>query len=76
VLNFTPVPRSNYRIGLPFAGEYAELINSDAAAYGGSDMGNFGRVYAHAEPWHGRPFSAEITLPPLGAVFLRASQPF
>jgi 1,4-alpha-glucan branching enzyme len=74
VFNFTPVPRLHYRVGLPLPGEYAELINSDVAAYGGSGMGNLGRVQAEAQPWHGRPFSAEITLPPLAAIFLRASQ--
>jgi 1,4-alpha-glucan branching enzyme len=76
VLNFTPVPRLDYRVGLPLPGEYVELLNTDAAAYGGSGMGNLGRVYAQAEPSHGRQFSAALTLPPLAAVFLRASQPF
>jgi 1,4-alpha-glucan branching enzyme len=73
VLNFTPVPRLAYRVGLPRAGTYVELINSDAAAYGGSGMGNLGRVEAVAQPCHGRPYSAELTLPPLGALFLRAN---
>jgi 1,4-alpha-glucan branching enzyme len=74
-INFTPVPRLKYRIGLPLPGEYTELINSDAASYGGSGMGNLGRVEARAEPCHGRPYSVELTLPPLAAVFLRASRP-
>jgi len=72
VLNLTPVPRHRYRVGLPVAGEYRELINTDAQAYGGSGMGNLGRVWAEEYGWHGRRFSAELTLPPLAAVFLRA----
>ena len=73
VINFTPVPRLAYRVGLPRSGEWRELINSDSAAYGGSGMGNLGRVEATATPCHGRPYSAELTLPPLAALFLRAS---
>ncbi len=74
VANFTPVPRHRYRVGLPSGGEWAELVNTDAAAYGGSGMGNMGRVFAAAEPWHGRAHSAELTLPPLAAVYLRAAR--
>jgi 1,4-alpha-glucan branching enzyme len=74
VVNFTPVPRWQYRVGVPFPGDYSELINSDVAAYGGSNLGNFGRVHAQGEPCHGRPFSVELTLPPLSAVFLKASR--
>jgi 1,4-alpha-glucan branching enzyme len=74
VVNFTPVPRWKYRVGVPLPGEYTELINSDVAAYGGSNLGNLGRVHAQDDPCHGRPFSVELTLPPLAAVFLKASQ--
>ncbi|HKU39352.1 MAG TPA: 1,4-alpha-glucan branching protein GlgB [Polyangiales bacterium] len=72
VLNFTPVPRIGYRVGLPRPGEWIELLNSDAEHYGGSGMGNLGRVWADETHWHGRPYSAAVTLPPLAAVMLRA----
>ncbi|MCI0697021.1 1,4-alpha-glucan branching protein GlgB [candidate division KSB1 bacterium] len=72
--NFTPIPRANYRIGLPLPGFYQEVLNSDSAHYGGSNMGNSGGVTAEAEPWHNQPFSAEITFPPLAVVvFKRAT---
>ena len=71
VYNFTPVPRHGYQIGVPRGGFWEEIANSDALDYGGSGQGNFGGVEAKAEPHHGRPFSVEITLPPLGAVFFR-----
>ena len=69
VCNFTPVPRSNYRIGLPSAGTWREVFNSDADAYGGSGVGNYGAVTAGAQPSHGLPASAEVTLPPLATVY-------
>ncbi len=69
--NFTPIPRSNYRIGLPLAGFYQEVLNSDSEHYGGSNMGNLGGVTAEDEPWHNQPFSAEITFPPLAVVVLK-----
>src|SRR6266699_3052844 len=69
--NFTPVPRYGYRVGLPTAGFWRELANSDAVEYGGSGVGNLGGCQASEEPAHGRPYSAEITLPPLGAVFFK-----
>ncbi len=72
VCNFTPVPRQNYRVGIPFGGYWRELLNSDAGEYGGSGLGNLGGVEAKAEPSHGRPFSLTLTLPPLAAVFLKA----
>ena len=62
--NFTPVPRYGYRIGVPEGGAYAEVVNTDAAVYGGSDVGNGGQVVAHAQQSHGRPFSLDLTLPP------------
>jgi 1,4-alpha-glucan branching enzyme len=69
VCNFTPVPRIGYRIGLPAAGRWRELFNSDAAEYGGSGLGNLGEVTATAHPWHGFPASAEVTIPPLATLF-------
>jgi 1,4-alpha-glucan branching enzyme len=70
VFNFTPVPREGYRVGVPYGGRYREALNSDAADYGGSNMGNAGAVAAEAIPWMGRPFSVSLTIPPLGALFL------
>ena len=75
VCNFTPVPRLNYRIGLPFEGQWREALNSDAAAYGGSNMGNFGAVFAEARPSHGFPASTTLTLPPLSTLYLAFSPP-
>jgi len=72
VCNFTPVPRNGYRIGVPTAGYWRELLNSDAKEYGGSGMGNLGGAHADAESVHGRPYSLRLTLPPLGALFLKA----
>ena len=74
ICNFSAVPHYGYRIGLPAAGRWTEVLNSDAEAYGGSGVGNLGQVEAVAEPWHGRPASAELGLPPLGVVWL-AMQP-
>jgi 1,4-alpha-glucan branching enzyme len=70
VANLSPVPRQGYRVGLPRAGDYAEVVNSDAAEYGGSNVGNHGRVHAEETPWDGQPASAVMTLPPLGVVWL------
>ncbi len=70
VANFTPVPRYDYRIGVPFGGAWRELINTDAAAYGGSGQGNGGTAHAVDEPWHGRPASLKLTLPPIGTLVL------
>jgi len=69
--NFTPIPRLDYQIGVPTSGFWKELLNSDAAEYGGSGMGNFGGKQAEAKPVHGRPFSLTLTLPPLSVVFLK-----
>jgi 1,4-alpha-glucan branching enzyme len=70
VANFTPVPRIRYRIGLPLPGRWREILNSDAAAYGGSNAGNAGGIDAQATGHNGYPCSAEVTLPPLGALWL------
>jgi len=70
-LNFTPVPRTAYRIGVPAAGAYVEVLNSDSEFYGGSNLGNGGVVHTEAVPWMNRPCSMVITLPPLAAVVLR-----
>jgi 1,4-alpha-glucan branching enzyme len=68
--NFTPVPRHQYRIGVPRGGRWREIFNSDARDYGGSGHGNLGGVDAVPYPWNGRPSSVVVTLPPLGAIFL------
>jgi 1,4-alpha-glucan branching enzyme len=69
--NFTPVPRHGYRIGVPALGSYRELLNTDAAAYGGSGQGNGGGVQAEPTPSHGQPYSVSLTLPPLAVLFLK-----
>ncbi len=69
VCNFTPVPRPNYRVGVPRGGFWAERLNSDATLYGGSGWGNLGGVEAAPVPLHGRSHSLTITLPPLSALF-------
>jgi 1,4-alpha-glucan branching enzyme len=73
IANFAPVPHEAYRIGLPHAGRWDEIVNTDADIYFGSGVGNFGGVQAVAEPWHGRPASASVRVPPLGALWLRYS---
>ena len=70
VCNFTPVPRDNYRIGVPRAGRWRERLNSDAHEYGGSGIGNFGAVQALALPCHGQPHSLGLHLPPLAILVL------
>jgi 1,4-alpha-glucan branching enzyme len=69
--NFTPVPRTGYRVGVPRAGYYTELLNSDSDAYGGSNMGNRGGLPADAIPWQDQPYSLLLTLPPLAIVYLK-----
>lgn len=71
-LNFTPVPRYNYRVGVPREGEYEEVMNSDSVYYGGSNVGNTHTIRAESIPWMNRPFSINITLPPLAGVVFRA----
>ena len=70
VCNFSPVPRYGYRVGLPAGGPLARALNTDSELYGGSGVGNMGAVTAEAKPWHDQPYSAEVTLPPLGVVWL------
>jgi 1,4-alpha-glucan branching enzyme len=69
--NFTPVPREKYTIGVPEPGFYREILNSDAAMFGGSNLGNAGGVTAVDTPGHGRPCTITITLPPLAVVAFR-----
>ena len=72
VCNFTPVPRHNYRVGVPRSGYWREILNSDAKEYGGSGHGNFGGMETSPIPYHGRQHSINLTLPPLGVIFLKA----
>jgi 1,4-alpha-glucan branching enzyme len=69
--NFTPVPRQNYRIGVPAGGQWQEILNSDAPLYGGSGQGNMGGVEASPVPWHGHMHSVQVVLPPLGIVLFK-----
>ena len=70
VANLSPVPREDYVIGLPRPGRWRELVNTDANAYGGSDVGNQGSVVADGPGYSGQPHSAKVTLPPLAALWL------
>jgi 1,4-alpha-glucan branching enzyme len=70
VANLSPVPREHYRLGLPHGGRWREVLNTDSELYGGSNTGNYGGVEAEPNPWQGQPFSAEVTLPPLGVLWL------
>ena len=70
-INFTPMPRHNYRLGVPDPGCWQEVLNTDAARYGGSDLGNYGGTDAAPLPAQGRPYSLTVTLPPLAAVFFK-----
>jgi 1,4-alpha-glucan branching enzyme len=70
VENLSPVPRHDYRVGLPRAGRWHEILNTDARTYGGTDVGNGGSVFAEAVPAHGLSWSASLDLPPLGVVWL------
>ena len=70
IANLAPVPRHGYRIGLPSSGAWREVVNTDAAEFGGSGVGNGGEVWAGDDPWHGLPASAEVTLPPLAVLWL------
>jgi 1,4-alpha-glucan branching enzyme len=72
IANFSPVPRYNFRVGLPTKTEFVEALNTDSESYGGSNVGNLGVVEADPVPWHGLDYSATIALPPLGVLWLRA----
>ena len=74
VCNFTPVPRTDHRLGVPHVGTYQEIFNSDAEIYGGSNVGNGGFVEADDTPWHGRPASIKVVLPPLATVIFKPQQ--
>jgi 1,4-alpha-glucan branching enzyme len=71
IANFSPVPHEGYRVGLPSAGRWDEVLNSDAEAYAGAGVGNLGWIEAVEESWHGQPASAALRVPPLGTVWLR-----
>jgi len=71
VVNFTPVSRTGYRVGVPDAGTYRELLNSDAEAYGGSNAGNAGFVSTEPQPAHGHPQSLQLVLPPLATLYFQ-----
>jgi 1,4-alpha-glucan branching enzyme len=70
VANLSAAPRADFRVGLPHAGEWREILNTDAEVYGGSNTGNLGRVVAQDEGWNGQPCSVVLTLPPLGVLWL------
>ncbi|MDQ6616786.1 MAG: 1,4-alpha-glucan branching protein GlgB, partial [Actinomycetota bacterium] len=74
IANLTPVPHVGYRVGLPRAGRWGEVLNTDATCFGGSGMGNGGHVIASSTSWHGLPASADLTLPPLGVIWLEPDQ--
>jgi 1,4-alpha-glucan branching enzyme len=74
IANLAPVPRENYRVGLPLGGVWTELLNTDSAYYGGTGVGNLGEVTAEQRPWHDQPFSAAVTLPPLSVIWLRPAE--
>jgi 1,4-alpha-glucan branching enzyme len=71
ICNFTPVPRQNYRVGVPHGGFWREVLNSDAKHYGGSGQGNLGGIEATPVPFHGEYYSLSLVLPPLGMVILK-----
>jgi 1,4-alpha-glucan branching enzyme len=75
VANFSGEPHRGYRIGLPSAGRWREVLNTDAGGYGGSGAGNLGAVEAVEKPWHGRPASATLVVPPLGVLWLAPEDP-
>jgi 1,4-alpha-glucan branching enzyme len=76
IANFAGQPHDGYRLGLPWAGTWREVLNTDAEAYAGSGVGNLGSVEASSdEGWHGQPASALLRLPPLGTVWLASQGP-
>ncbi|QFZ22909.1 1,4-alpha-glucan branching protein GlgB [Saccharothrix syringae] len=75
VANFAGMPHHDYRVGLPRAGRWREVVNTDSESYGGSGVGNLGVVEAEEKPWHGRPASAVLQLPPSGVLWLVPEEP-
>ncbi len=75
VFNFSGAEHARYRLGLPHAGTWREVLNSDADIYNGSGIGNYGAVEATDEPWHGRPASAVMVLPPMAALWFEPVDP-
>ena len=73
LFNYLPTPRHNYRVGVPGSGDWKEILNSDAEYYGGGNLGNMSVVKTKGESWHGQPDSIEVTIPPLGAVYLKGT---
>jgi 1,4-alpha-glucan branching enzyme len=71
VCNFADETWENYKIGLPYEGEYVEIFNSQSTAYEGWNIGNAGALQANKEPMHGREYSITLTLPPLGVIYLK-----
>lgn len=71
ICNFSPVPRHGYRVGVPYKGHWKEVLNTDSSIYGGSDVGNFGGQDAKDVPWHIKPYSLELNLPPLGTLIFQ-----
>ena len=72
--NFSPIPRENYRLGLPHEGHYQLILNTDAGVYSGSGAAEIGSINAEAVAIHGKEFSASITLPPLATLWFEAQQ--
>ncbi len=75
VTNFAGTPHEDYHLGLPWEGEWAEVLNTDAEAYAGSGVGNLGAVTAGSQSWHGQPASTSLRVPPLGSVWLHSPGP-
>jgi 1,4-alpha-glucan branching enzyme len=75
VCNFTPVPRNGYRVGVSDPGKYQELMNTDSSYFAGSNLGNSGEIEAENIPFHHRPYSLNLTLPPLAVLYLKLKKP-
>ena len=75
IANLSPQVLENFRVGLPQAGSWREVLNTDADVYGGTNRGNLGGVTADPDGWHGQHFSAAMTLPPLGVVWFAPAEP-
>ncbi len=76
VFNFTPVPLHAYRVGTPTMTPLVEVLNTDASLFGGADVGNHPLLHIDAVPWQNQPYSVVLTLPPLGALYLRSAEAF